>query len=331
MKIPYTILENFFENNFEIRATTKLNEIRIDSIYEDDKKKHLYISLDQGVFHCKKSGIGGRVERLIADFIGIPQEEVLYYIIKNYSVKSDKQIELNFNSTFEVAKELTLPDGIEYFIFKKSGPVRDRAYKYLVKRKISEELINELGYIAFSNEGYDNRIFIPFVEKEKIVYFQTRDFTGKSKLRYKNPTGFNSKEFVYNYDKINEEIFIFEGLFDAMSLREQVGTAILSANLTKNQIIKIYDKGVKEIILIPDNDKTGEKTLQENVDLLNYCKPPSSKAKIYIWKVPEIFKDFNEYSIETNNFSIDKKQLKSYNKLVNFNFSLNKKINIDDL
>jgi len=195
-----------------------------------------------------------------------------------------------------VIKELELPKSMKFFVEVREGFLRSRAYGYLVNRGIPDSSIKELGYVCDGDSEYNNRIIIPFYENGRIVYFQARDFTGKSFLRYKNPTGVSSKQFIYNIDKIEEggTVFIFEGLFDALSLDRQVGTAMLSADLNKTQAIKILDKAPSKIVFVPDNDETGKRTLEKNIRILSsLCKPASLDIEVYVYDIEES-KDFND-------------------------------------
>ena len=145
-----------------------------------------------------------------------------------------------------------------------------------------------------------------------MVYFIARAFDD-SKLRYKNPKDVSSSEVVYNIDNIEDEAFIFEGVFDAMSLKNQVGTCMLSNSLKKTQCIKILDKMPNRLTFVLDNDKTQKvrniitNSLAKNIKMLMLYKPPSLDLKIYTYRPPEEYKDFNEYSVATGIDSIDYK------------------------
>jgi hypothetical protein len=196
----------------------------------------------------------------------------------------------------ETSIELDLPEGVTFFSETKESFMRNRAYNYLKKRKISDKVINELGYIYEPGSEYNKMIFIPFYEDKKLVYFITRDFSEKEGAkRYNNPRGISSKHFVYNLDKIeyNGTVFIFEGVFDAISLKKQVGTATLTDTLSIPQAIKILNKAPKNIVFVPDNDEAGRKSLNRNIKLMLRRCPPSLDLNIYIYYL-ENCKDFNE-------------------------------------
>ena len=321
IKIPENLIINFLKTNFEVKETST-GELRINSPFAQDRKFHLYIEPKRGVFNDFKSGMAGSFTKFVSDFLDIPETQVLATLIKEYGVRS---IGETFSYQEEIKKkaELELPNNITFFgeIYaetKKLGPVGEQALRYLTERKVPQENILEMGYIYDPNDDYNKRIFIPFFEDGELVYFVARDFTGKTELRYKNPPNLDTKDFVYNIDKFEDTIVICEGVFDALSVTEPVATAMMSAHLGKNQAIKIMNRAPEKIIFVPDNDETGARTLERNIELLNFYKPASVHTKFYIFNVPE-GKDLNEYKCLTGKDKINiedcyehKKEIKIY-------------------
>ena len=290
--IPSKILSNFLKTNFGEIKITSTGEWRVNSPFSTDKNFHLYIEPNKGVYFDFKSGNKGDIIALIAEFLQVSRKDVVPILLKEYSIKGEFE-NLQAKDYINKTEELALPQGLKFFSQEKAGPIRDMAYSYLLNRGIPEENIQEFGYIYEPGTEFDRTIFIPFFENKKIVYFTARDFTGKNFKRYTNPHGVNSKQFIYNHDKIEDIIFIFEGVMDAISLQGQVGTAMLSADLGKEQCIKILNRAPNTIVFVPDNDETGEKTLQRNINLLLKFKPPSLDLKIKTYRITGA-KDFNE-------------------------------------
>lgn len=219
----------------------------------------------------------------------IQENELLDYVVKTYG----KNVEL-FIEEKTIAFELEIPEGLVLFDKAKKTIVSKRPLNYLHNRNIPEKNIKELGFIYEPTSQFHQTIFIPFYEENELVYFQCRDYTGSSFLRYINPSG-GTKKFVYNIDKIEEDgdVFIFEGVFDCLSLKNQVGTATLGSTLGKEQAIKICSRLPKNIVFIPDNDKTGINNIDKNVSCLMYYKPPSLNINILVYHIDNKYKDFN--------------------------------------
>ena len=204
--------------------------------------------------------------------------------------------------------ELVVPEGLTFFSEgRKDGIIYKKAYDYLVKRCIDEKIINQLGYIYNPGGEIELGIFIPFFEDEELVYYIIRNIDNSSKKRYDNPHGINATQFIYNYDNIQENgvVCISEGVFDAISITNYIGTAMLTATMNKKQASKIFDKAPSKIIYIPDNDETGKRFIKKNIEMLIRYKPPSLHTEFYIYFIPEEFKDLNEMVISNGNNFID--------------------------
>ena len=299
-KIPENIIISFVEANFPECKETNSGEYHFNTPFEKDGKMRLYVNPEKGRFYDQKRQIGGSFSNFVSHYLNIPMKDVASLLIREYSSRVDKET-IDFKEVIEVKKELELPKGLVFFDNKPDGVIRNRAAKYFKRRGIS---IDGLGYIYKNGSEFNKRVFIPFYEEGRMVYFIARAFD-KSKLRYKNPVDVSAGDVVYNIDDIKDEVFIFEGVFDALSLDKQLGTCMLSNSLKKAQAVKILDKMPSRITFVLDNDGTQKvrdiinASLEKNIKLLMLYKPPSLNLKIYTYRPPEKYKDFNEYSMDT--------------------------------
>lgn len=314
--IPPHIIENFIYSNFSDIKVTSTQEWHFNSPFSNDSKKRLYIEPSTGKWFDQKEQRGGNFLTFVSEYLDVPVREATRILIQEYNTISNISSNIKLNEVVQVHKELELPKSLTFFAERNSGFIYNRALNYLKSRKIN---YSELGYVYDQDSPYHERIFIPFYENGRIVYFQTRTFTDHP-LRYKNPSGISAVDKVYNIDKIEKEIFIFEGVFDALSLKHQIGTCLLNSSLSREQAIKILDKGVEDIIFVPDNDpnpktkKTIERNLNKAINLLKKYTPYSINLTIRIFRLPKDIKDFNEYVIETGKDFIDKEECEVYNK-----------------
>jgi len=291
-KIPENIIKFFLSDNFGDVKETSTGELRINTPFADDRKFHMYINPEKGVVHDFKTGYGSDFVGFVSEYLQISRNNVVSHLVKNYSGRQDGFSVMDY---VEKSTDLILPDKLWWFSSGK-GVMRKRAFNYLKNRGIPGNVINQLGYIfdPWNESEYDKTIFIPFYENGVLVYFSCRDFTNKNPKRYINPHDVNSKKFVYNIDNIEDTVFIFEGVLDALMLEKQVGTAMLSADLGKEQAIKIHDKAPKNVIFVPDNDETGKSTLEKNINLFLKYKPPSSNIDLMVYEIRGDAKDFGE-------------------------------------
>ena len=312
-KIPESIIVSFIEANFPEAKETSSGELHFNTPFEKDGKLRLYVNPENGRFFDQKRQVGGDFSSFVAEYLNVPYVEVAMILIKEYSNRTNEEID--FKEVVEVEKELELPEGLHFFHEKKLGIIGRKAKRYLENRGIDP---SGLGYIFKNNSDFNKRIFVPFYENGKMVYFIARAFDDNP-FRYKNPDGFNASEVVYNIDNIEDEVFIFEGVFDALSLKSQIATCMLSNSLKREQAIKILDKMPNRITFVLDNDEDPktrsiiERSLNKNIKLLMEHKSPSLQLDIFIYRPPEEYKDFNEYSVATGTGFINYKDCEKYN------------------
>ena len=167
---------------------------------------------------------------------------------------------------------LKLPDG-DYAVPTKFT----EAYAYLVERKIDPW---SYPFYWTNKVGFNNRIIIPFLYNNEIVGWTARAINdAKPKYISEQQPG-----YVFNLDRQHnnrEFVIVCEGPFDAISID---GCALLGAEIkdSQNWLLKQLNK---EIILVPDKDHEGPRTIAQALE--------------YGWSVsmpdwPEGIKDVND-------------------------------------
>lgn len=135
--------------------------------------------------------------------------------------------------------------------------VIDSAY-YLMNRGIKYD---EYPFYYSSKIGYSNRIIIPFFMNEKIVGWTARAMNGdKPKFISEQQPGYVFNLDNQTYDK--KFVVVCEGPFDAISID---GCALLGAEI-KDQQDWLLKRLEKEIILVPDRDHEGPKTVEQAIE-----------------------------------------------------------------
>lgn len=323
MKIPSTLIQNFMTSEFSPKLTSS-GEYVIRSPFVDDKKGKLYVNKDTGQWiDFKASGdrrtniFSGSFLVFVKEYLGFnTNDEAVKYLVDNYNFKLEPKTEKETKEEIDnkkVLKDFIVKDGLKLFGDGTNlGMFGQMAYKYVLDRKLDPSYYPKLGYVFNPKSKFDKRVVVPFFEDEKMVYFITRTIDPKNMLRYMNPDKLDSKGYVFNIDKINEEVILCEGVFDAMSITaEQPATCLLSADIGIKQLSKLYEKKPKTIIYVPDQDETGFKKMQKNITkLITYC--PYQGLNIYIYNVPSGCKDLNDMKIKTGKDYILKKECTKY-------------------
>jgi hypothetical protein len=132
------------------------------------------------------------------------------------------------------------------------------AVEYLANRRI-----DPLSYPFYHTNkvGFNNRIIIPFIFKGEVVGWTARA-TNDAKPKYLSE---QQPGFVFNLDhQTNDRDFVIvcEGPFDALSID---ACALLGAEIKDSQNWLLKQLG-KEIVLVPDKDHEGPKTVEQAVE-----------------------------------------------------------------
>ncbi len=285
MRIRYSFkaIENFLKTQkIEYKITTD-GEIAINSPTMSDTTFDCRISIDKQCYHDWESDEGGNLEKLAAAVANVEIEEARRMLL---SFGLHETIEFQPRREAEVVelKKVLIPPraysfnkderGGSLYGFKKAKEMLSEkltTYKLAKRYKLCW---TEVSYIdvpkdppTLMNMSY--RIIIPSYENGQLVYYQARDYSKKTDLRYKNPPKEIQRKniIVPFYDLLipNEILFISEGPWEAI---QYGGTYMLGPGLSDAQIYKIKKKSPKAIYIIPDNDETARRKLSKNVSLL---------------------------------------------------------------
>ena len=158
----------------------------------------------------------------------------------DFTQPKKQKIKIKFN-------DHTLPEGE---IVDSDNPSHKVYVEYLQKRKIDSSypfLItpNEIGRMG-------NRVIIPYTYKNKIVGHTSRFLDNKI------PKYINEQQpgYVFNIDMQKPEwsvCIVTEGIFDALSID---GVALMHNDISTDQALLLSTLN-KQLILVPDRDKTG--------------------------------------------------------------------------
>lgn len=301
----------------------------IDKYGEDEALKyHLDVNLKDGIFKCWKcvtqdEEMQGKLGKLIKMYGSAD----LYKRYKEAvgSIKESHLYELSDFSgltiSFEPNTYVRLPKTFRRINIEKCKD--KRLLEYLDKRKIDQEFIDKftLGYTTWDEEDYSmrNRIIIPsYDEFGDINYYLGRDYTGKSKLRYKNCDA-DKKEIVFQESLINWDatIYLCEGSFDAMRFPSN-GIAILGKSLGTeyNLYKKIMERANADVVIALDGD-TAEIETKKLYKLLNVGRLFGKVKYIDLWNGISPYKDMSEIYEHDGKKGILNvlKQVKQYNEI----------------
>jgi DNA primase len=240
----------------------------------EERKGNLEVSLEKHLFHCWAcgdiNGTHGTLGKLI-DKYGNKKQKKIYNLLQPEEQKpKEKQ-----------KNKLKLPEGFTQF--KDSSlvyPIRRQAYNYLIKRGITDNIIEKYG-IGFCDKGsFSGRIIIPsYNNKNQLNYFIARSWDPNSRAKYKNPESAKD-EIIFFENMINwdEDIYLCEGAFDAIFLPNSI--AMLGKHMSDLLLTTLYEKANGNIVLCLDSD-----AFQDSVKLYHNLNGGRLYGKIKIIKL----------------------------------------------
>jgi len=133
-----------------------------------------------------------------------------------------------------------------------------KCVEYLVNRNIDPKCYP---FYWTPKTGFSNRIIIPFLYKGVVVGWTART-VGDAKPKYLSE---QQPGYVFNLDSQHDErefVIVSEGPFDALSID---GCALLGAEIKDSQNWLLKQLG-KELILVPDKDHEGPRTVEQAIE-----------------------------------------------------------------
>jgi len=251
------------------QSLKKNNEYMWWSPFVSHHKPKLQVNVQTGKWHCWVSNQGGHNLFQLFKRVGASKQD--------YQSLSKLLGETIFvKDTTAGQQDITLPNEFKSLSEPHTSIIRDHALLFLKKRGITTEDIKRYN-LGYCTEGeYQNRIIVPsYDEHGKLNYFVGRDFYA-STLKYKNPP--ISKDIIGFdlYVNWSLPIILVEGVFDAMSVKNN-SVPLFGKTILPKLYQKIVEKKVKDIFIVLDSDafddaiQMTEKFVNEGINV-NFVK-----------------------------------------------------------
>jgi hypothetical protein len=253
--------------------------------HNEARKYNLSLSLRIQRFQCWKcasegeDSMRGSIIKLIRKYGNETILEEYKRIIQ--SIRDSELYKLNFNENdFNIDtsvienEELKFPSSFKFF--KQGEHYNHDAMKYLVKRGIGWDIIDEykIGYTEWEEENKKGsfRIIVPsYSAMGELNYWVGRDYLPKSKyrLKYDNPK-VEKKSIVFNEEKIqwDADITLVEGPFDHIVVPNSVPLLGKALNKEYKLYWDLLEKANGRINVMLDSDAF--QTVLETYKLLNH-------------------------------------------------------------
>lgn len=224
---------------------------------------------DDGVsYHCFNCGwktsyrpgrnLGQRMKSLFK-WLGATDDQINRIAFECMKIETeDKPVKIITIPEFE-PRELPKNSRIINEALIESEPDVIPIVEYIYSRSLT---LGDREFLWSDEPGYRDRMIIPLTVDHKIVGYIARKITeGKPKYLTEHPP-----HIVFNLDNQrweNSFLLVFEGSIDAILLD---GVATLTNEISDEQAFQISKSG-KRIIVVPDQDKPGEKMIYRAIDL----------------------------------------------------------------
>jgi DNA primase len=303
--------------------------------YKADTGNHMWCNPSKGIYHCWKSDRSGTLYHLVKEMVGCTYPEAVDILgdtaaLRTLNDRLTKYLAVNKKQNVKTpdvkaGSLLQLPQ--DTFLISDLAPdngLRRQAEAYLKDRHIPAA-----GLHVCAAGRYANRIIIPYYGPNgNLIYFNGRDLTGRSKLRYQGPpkevgVGKSDVIWIKSWPKAGTKLYLTEGEFDAMSLweAEYCGAALGGKNLSPKQfkLLEPY-----EVTICFDLDKSGIEALNK---VSAYMRSNSGRIrKVGYVKPAKNFKDWNDMLMKIGSPALhyyiqtQEKSLESWQELVNLRF-----------
>lgn len=225
------------------------------------KNKHFYINRTTHKWDCKKCGESGNIVRLLS-LMGKLYEFSEFKSIERGNIKS-----LFDNDTHEeIINSLEVPDKKMPIGFKRFSTNDYLVGRKFIDRNFKEHVIGTTNLVP----SLKNHIIFGIFEDKKCKGYLARYIGKENRAKYNNCKGVNFSHLLFGFDEITERtqtVIVLEGLIDKITLdnilhlweNEEVKcVCTFGKKISKFQVLKLQSKGVKNLILIYDEDAITE-------------------------------------------------------------------------
>ena len=260
------------------------------------KRGWCYINSDCSYFcfNCNISMSGIKLLEALsgADFPSLKQEYVRLFLKTGLdsSLSSTYDIVHNESNVFNV-KSILDPN------MKK--PLSERAKAYLSNRMVLDApFLKEKLFSTYAKNGVEEYILIPWKVNGVDAYYQVNDFLGIHGMKYMFPKG--KKKLLYGLDNIDptyKKIFVFEGVYDSLFVKNGICSGTKS--ITEYQLQMIKNRWPQhEICISFDNDAPGFSSMVKAIE-------QDKATKFFVWYDANTKeKDINEKILATKDVNM---------------------------
>ena len=267
--------------------------------------KRCYYLPDKDIIYCHRCGWSSKPIKWIKEVSGISDAEIIREIDENdyeYIDLDKTGFDFSYIET-EVdilpKNPIDLSDKQQLIYYKNNVNVK-RVVHYLKTRRLCWAINKPRSFFTTIDDPiHRGRLILPYYnEKQEIVFYQTRDVSGESMVRYlSKQKGQKSVFNLSNLDYSKENYYVFEGPIDSCFVKN--GVAVGGINPGRGKFSGIQEAQLDKLITmnriwVLDSQYLDETAREKSEILLN------EGELVFIWPETEgtLYKDFNELCID---------------------------------
>lgn len=269
------------------------------------KKKRLFFYPKTNTFHCFNCSKTWSAYSWILNVCNITKDELDQEISsKKYSTDVSNKTNVEYTRYKELPDlphdSINLFDEVQQKFYSKDGAFY-KCLEYVKQRRLHTAINKSPNlFISLTDYTHQNRLCIPFYDRnKKIVFYQTRAMD-HSEPRYLGKLGCDKT--VFGIERVTNDIpyiFMFEGPIDSMFVRNGVSLAGLS--ISERQAMQLAEFPFHRRIWVLDNPKFDETANKKTRELV------SQGEQIFLWDSTMPYKDFNDMCVDKKIDEVDYK------------------------
>lgn len=248
------------------QSTVDAMQIKVDCPKCDGYDK-LWLTLNKELYWCHKcqwtpdledlvSGLTGKKGRAVLDtfreFRAIPSgDEFDAYVLDQLDAIPLLDGRPRPGRVSKPRAPLSWPD---HYLPLGSPDIRG-VNRYAMRRGIPWAAMKKHQFGGCAAGKYQGRLILPVMERGKLVFWQARDTTNTSKLRYLTPPGYSGAACLFNIDEAakHDPVVICEGVFSALKAGPDA-VATFGNKISAAQVDLLKERGVRNVVLCHDPD-----------------------------------------------------------------------------
>jgi len=277
-----SIVEVVQSYNIDLKKVGR--QYRSLSPFKKETKPSFFVLPDKNIFKCFSSGHGGDVIKFVALMEQVSYSEAAKILCERYNIQIDedsrsKNNHLHFKrqiASYLSKALLKNTDSVCFhylkkrFSFLEQDTITSIINKFMIgiwDSQMYKELVTLYGEqrikrMRFPKTDKNSFIVLPIIENNRVKTFMFRTLNDNSEYKYIYSSEPNKSlvDVVYNYNPYdrNTEIYVTEGIFDAIALYGIGVTnvvALLGLNINDKKLYKLNKYNIINLAL--DTDSSG--------------------------------------------------------------------------